>query len=103
MTKGNNHRDNVEAAMREYFEQWLEGGKNIDAGVVDLADAVFDTLGITEDEQDSTGGYFMHHAGKKSKEYILIPLTDEIKNALSWEEAGHYIWKQIQEARDDGQ
>jgi hypothetical protein len=87
----NSHRDNVKKAVIEVIRKTHDSG--------DVVDAVFDALGITEDEQHATGGYFMHHAGKRSTEYMLIPLTDEIRNALSWEEAGHYIWKFFEEAR----
>lgn len=92
----NNQRDSVKDAINEV----LAKGINLNEISPEIADAVFDALGITKDEQDSTGGYFMHHAGKKKyAEYIIIPLTEQIKEALSWEEAGQAIWKCITEAR----
>lgn len=95
----NSHRDNVKDALAGKLG---ELGIELDDLPAEIADAVFDALGITETEQDAEGGYWMHIAGKRSKDYILIPLTDEIKNSDSWEEAGHYIWKFITGARSDG-
>ncbi len=94
------HKVNMISAFLKVLSEGFTG--SMSEGAELLADTAFDTLGITEDEQNAEGGYFMHHAGRKSKEYIVIPLTDEIKNAGSWEEAGHYIWKSIQEGRSDG-
>jgi hypothetical protein len=101
----NSQRDNVKDAIEEFLRKkvmiraCLSDDEIAELRCI-LADEVFIALGITYDEQTSTGGYFMHHAGKKDyAEYILVPLTDEIKEACSWEEAGHYIWKFITEAK----
>jgi hypothetical protein len=53
--------------LNECLKQWLEGRSGIDEYVPDLADSIFDALGITEDEQDMVGGYFLLHAGKRAE------------------------------------
>ncbi len=62
----NSHRDNVKDAIESVLidygvphEDYKEGDLKYS-----LADAVFETMGITEDEQDGIGGYFMIHADK---------------------------------------
>lgn len=101
----NSHRDDVKDAVDEVLRKRVMIRACLsDDEISELrcvfADAIFDALGITYEEQDSTGGYFMHHAGKRDyAEYILVPLTEQIKEALSWEEGGYYIWKFITEAR----
>ncbi len=65
----NSHRDNIKDAMRHCLE--VIGIENeLDEDVYVFADAVFEALGITEDEQDNIGGYFMLHAGKREKKFV---------------------------------
>jgi hypothetical protein len=106
------HRDNVKDVIAEYFDKWLEGDTNIKEGVPDLTDAVFDALGITEDEQDLEDGYFLHHAGKRvityksllelvgthledTRDFVILPMNDEIRNAVCMEEAMHTVMKEV--------
>jgi hypothetical protein len=56
----NSHRDNVKAVIDNVFRRTCSIEK-IDG---EIADAVFDALGITSDEQDKEGGYWMLHAKK---------------------------------------
>jgi hypothetical protein len=51
----------VKDALRECGKKWLEGRDNIEELSGDMADAVFDALGIGEAEQDMEAGCFMHH------------------------------------------
>ncbi len=44
-----------------------ELGIELDELPAEIADDIFDALGIVEDEQDMIGGYFMHHAGQKAE------------------------------------
>ncbi len=75
----NSHRDNVKDALRGCLEVQ---GMDISESQLDelkylLADAVFDALGITEDEQDKCGGYFMLHAEKGERQFIAPLPRDE--------------------------
>jgi hypothetical protein len=73
----NSHRDNVKDAIAGLLNDWLKGSKDINEFGADIADAVFDALGITEDEQDMAGGYWLLHAGVKPEPEVdlsnLVP------------------------------
>ncbi len=60
----NSHRDNVKDAIKECFTKRKQASGEISEVVYEIADAVFDALGITSDEQDKVGGYWMLHAEK---------------------------------------
>ncbi len=68
----NSHRDNIKDALRGCLEvQGLDISESqLDEVKYELADAVFDALGITEDEQDKCGGYFMLHAEKGERQFV---------------------------------
>ena len=68
----NSHRDNVKDAIKECFTSRKQSSGEISEIVYDIADAVFDALGITEDEQDAEGGYFMLHAKKGKRPFIAL-------------------------------
>ena len=63
----NSWRDNVKDALRRGIAEKVSSCQfnvgNLDENSAELADAVFDALGITEDEQDTCGGYFMQKGG----------------------------------------
>lgn len=82
-------------------------------------DAVFDALGIVEDGQDKVDGYFMLHGGKRkpcsfsykslckmvrdnggADDFLIIPMTDKIRNAGSGEEAMFYLSEHVQKERE---
>jgi hypothetical protein len=48
----------------------------------DIADAVFDALRITNEEQTKTGGYFMLHAGKKKSGANMVEDTGEFSSTV---------------------
>lgn len=62
----NSHRDNVKDALAGILNEWLHNAKDLNEFVPEIADAVFDALGITEDEQDLCSGYFLLHAGLRT-------------------------------------
>ena len=84
----NSHRDNVKDAINKAILELGTGQCQEEADVL-LTDAVFEALGITEDEQDMVNGYFMHHAGRRmpmspEKVEIIIgySLADDAKAKL---------------------
>lgn len=66
----NSWRDKVKDALDEYLEKLARSGDVVRPAVEEMkyniADIVFDALGITEDEQDTTDGCFIHHAGQQA-------------------------------------
>ncbi len=73
----NSHRDNVKDAIYDILWKRDEFQEEdvLHELKANIADVVFDALGITEDEQDSEGGYFMLHAVKGEK--IFTPPRQE--------------------------
>lgn len=65
MVDGNSHRDNVKDVVKPILDAYMMNNDDIYETSCSIADAVFDALGITEDEQDNIGGYFMLRAGKR--------------------------------------
>lgn len=61
----NSHRDNVKDAVFDILDASNISETKADVLKYEVADAVFLALGITEDEQDTVGGYFMLHAGDR--------------------------------------
>jgi len=71
---GNSHRDNVKDAIEEVLSKFMRHQADIDQLKYDIADAVFDALGITDDEQDMVGGYFissLHMLRSEAREKYL--------------------------------
>ncbi len=84
MINENSHRDNVKDAIFEHLEKLVKTG-DVTTSIVDeakyaIADAVFNALGITEDEQDRCGGYWMLHASKGDKPAPLPRDNDDKSN-----------------------
>ena len=67
----NSHRDNVKDALAGKLG---ELGIELDDLPAEIADAVFDALGITETEQDEVDGYFMHHVPKKTEDKSYVDM-----------------------------
>lgn len=89
----NSWRSKVKAAI--YSEPWKRDefqDENVLNGLkVEVADAVFDALGIVEDEQDMAGGYFLLHGGIKVKAVITndmkkVESTSAMRLPLEWRE-----------------
>ncbi len=72
----NSHRDNVKDAIVEGLMDYHPKLDNCETAC-DIADGVFDALGITEDEQDGCGGYFMLHANKGEKPFVPPKTRDD--------------------------
>ncbi len=79
----NSHRDNIKDTIRNCLDS-IGIDNDVDELVYVFADAVFEALGITEDEQDKAGGYWMLHAGIKAEKVCVsckqIITGDDIKS-----------------------
>jgi hypothetical protein len=77
----NSHRENVKTRLKDWHRAgYTESGlceDTLNAEMSQIADEVFDALGITEDEQDVVGGYFMIHAGAREKETMATSTPAE--------------------------
>ncbi len=74
MVDGNSHRDNVKDALKGWMNpKQTEDEDLVNAESATVADIVFEALGITEDEQDKVGGYFILHAAKRYEGEELVP------------------------------
>ncbi len=73
----NSHRDNVKDEIRERLENYMLSDVNEFEEAANIADAVFDALGITDDEQDGEGGYFMLYAAKGERPFVAPKPRDE--------------------------
>lgn len=60
-----NYRRKVKDTLLRHVTKWLDGEASIQELVPEMTDAVFDAIGITEEEQASTGGYFQYFAGNR--------------------------------------
>ncbi len=74
----NSHRDSVKDAIFNVLDAINIPEAKADELKYDIADGVFDALGITEDEQDAVGGYFMLHAEKSERQFVP-PKPTELK------------------------
>ncbi len=98
----NSHRDNVKDAVRGCLEVQ---GMDISESQLDelkylLADAVFDALGITEDEQDKCGGYFMLHAEKGERQFVAPLPRDEDGCVIQDDDGEEVVEDQTKRAKE---
>ncbi len=67
----NTHRENVEDVINNcLFNIGLDSEADDGELTTEIANDVLEVLGITTDEQNSTGGYFMLHADKGEKQFV---------------------------------
>ncbi|MCK5219716.1 hypothetical protein KAR10_09340 [bacterium] len=83
----NSHRDVLKDMLKNrHRDDYSNSGCDEDVLNADMAnevDAIFECLGITEDEQDRCGGYFLLHASKNSDGVAMPPpAVDKIITAL---------------------
>ncbi len=80
----NSHRDKVLQAVGKVLGNLDIPERAGDTN--DITDAVFDALGITVDEQDKIGGYWMLHAAKDERKFLAPkkPLPEELDSGAKF-------------------
>lgn len=99
----NSHRYNVEEAIAELLNGVATSfigitEEQVPEATTELADTVFDALGITRDEQDKVGGYFKVFLGEKIPElwgYICFKCKEikhraEVTRCVVPEDSGEF-------------
>jgi hypothetical protein len=73
----NSYRDKVKDVIFNVLDASNIPERKADVLKYEIADAVFDALGITEDEQNKAGGYFMLYAENGGKQFIETVAEEE--------------------------
>jgi hypothetical protein len=80
----NSHRDNIKDVLMVCANKWLEDKDSVMEDLApEMADAVFDALGISEAEQDMESGHFMHHAEQEPAPVMPSPALASVFSTLN--------------------